>query len=328
MFTRCGSFRLALLVLLLATSPAFAAQTVPLAAGRTAATSSDVTNLTTGTLTIFASNGYVPASVAIPVFAVANGKETQVGILSAAQPVFMMMGPSVVYREKRPDITDQTVNVGVASDLEPAASSGTLPALGQSNLAGGLPVSPASDWLLPAYAATPTFNIGTLNGAATAAGVAAVNTTLGSPFQAGGSIGNTGFNVTGTLPAFTATPTFNPGNTANTTPWLFERTAIAPSASSAAEACHVIKASAGTLYAVSGLAGQAEYFMVFNATSAPGDGAVTPVWWGQALTAGAWSVTYPNPLSMSTGITICASSTGPLTKTAISTGNVYSWEAQ
>lgn len=273
MFTRSGWFRLALLFLL--ASPAFAAQTVPLPAGTSAATSSDVTNVTTGTLTIFSTNGYVPASVVIPVYRVANGKETQVGILSVAQPTYRMLDPSV-FREKRPDISDQTVNVGVASDLAPTASTGAVPAVGQTNLAGGLPVSPASDWLLPAYAATPTFN---------------------------------------------------PGNTPNSSPWLFERSSIAPSASSSAEACHIIKASAGTLYAVSGLAGQAQFFMLFNSTSAPGDGAVTPVWWGQALTAGAWSVTFPNPLTLSTGITICASSTGPLTKTAISTGNVYSWEA-
>lgn len=34
---------------------------------------------------------------------------------------------------------------------------------------------------------------------------------LGSPFQAGGSIGNTSFGISGTLPAFAATPTFNCG---------------------------------------------------------------------------------------------------------------------
>lgn len=38
-----------------------------------------------------------------------------------------------------------------------------------------------------------------------------LNTTLGSPFQAGGSIANTAFGISGTLPAFGATPTFNFG---------------------------------------------------------------------------------------------------------------------
>jgi len=46
-----------------------------------------------------------------------------------------------------------------------------------------------------AISGTVTANLGTLNVAATTACVAAINTTLGSPFQAGGSIGNTGFNA-------------------------------------------------------------------------------------------------------------------------------------
>ena len=41
-----------------------------------------------------------------------------------------------------------------------------------------------------------------------------INTTLGSPFQAGGSIGNTSFGISGTLPAFTSTPTFDIGTIA------------------------------------------------------------------------------------------------------------------
>jgi hypothetical protein len=46
------------------------------------------------------------------------------------------------------------------------------------------------------------------SGAATAAGLTTINATLGSPFQAGGSIGNTAFGISGTLPAFAAIPTF------------------------------------------------------------------------------------------------------------------------
>lgn len=72
-------------------------------------------------------------------------------------------------------------------------------------------------------------------GAATAAlqttgntALSTINTTLGSPFQAGGSIGNTSFAVTqATASNLNATVsqagtwTVQPGNTANTTPWLF-----------------------------------------------------------------------------------------------------------
>lgn len=49
---------------------------------------------------------------------------------------------------------------------------------------------------LPAFAATPTFNLGTLNGAATDSNLTSLKTALGSPFQAGGSIGNTSFGAT------------------------------------------------------------------------------------------------------------------------------------
>ena len=69
---------------------------------------------------------------------------------------------------------------------------------------------------LPAFASTPTFNLGTLNGAATAANQATeitalgtINTTLGSPFQTGDSIGNTAFGIWGTLPSFAETQLFN-----------------------------------------------------------------------------------------------------------------------
>lgn len=48
-------------------------------------------------------------------------------------------------------------------------------------------------------------------GASTAALQSSIVTALGSPFQAGGSIGNTAFGISGTLPAFAATPTVNLG---------------------------------------------------------------------------------------------------------------------
>jgi hypothetical protein len=58
-----------------------------------------------------------------------------------------------------------------------------------------------------------TANLGTLNGAALDTSVQQVRTALGTPFQSGGSIGNTAFGISGSLPAFAATPTFNVGTT-------------------------------------------------------------------------------------------------------------------
>jgi len=48
-------------------------------------------------------------------------------------------------------------------------------------------------------------------GAATQTTLAALLTALGTPFQAGASIGNTAFGISGTLPAFATTPTVNLG---------------------------------------------------------------------------------------------------------------------
>jgi hypothetical protein len=58
---------------------------------------------------------------------------------------------------------------------------------------------------------TVTANVGTTNGLALDTSIQAVRTALGSPFQAGGSIANTAFGISGTLPAYAATPTFNLG---------------------------------------------------------------------------------------------------------------------
>jgi len=74
-----------------------------------------------------------------------------------------------------------------------------------------VPMTFGSGVMLPGFAATPTVNLGALNGAALDSSVQAVKTALGSPFQAGGSIANTSFGISGNLPAFAATPTFNVG---------------------------------------------------------------------------------------------------------------------
>lgn len=179
-------------------------------------------------------------------------------------------------------------------------------------------------------------------------------TALGSPLQAGTAL-PAGTNQighviadTGSTTAVTSLPAIPAGSNLigktgidQTTPGTTNGVDIAPSsasavgiahtASTAAEACHVFKASAGNLYGVSGLIGAAGYIMVFDASSAPADGAVTPKVWAQITTpsGGAWSINYGDiPAAMATGITVCASSTGPLTKTAYSTNTVFSGRFQ
>lgn len=137
---------------------------------------------------------------------------------------------------KRTFRTDTTGNlqVGVVGSIAVTGAfyQTTQPVSGTVGISGTVPVSgsfyqatqPVSIASMPTTPVTGTFwqttqpvsgtitaNFGTLNGAATAANQTTMNTTLGSPFQANGSIGNTAFGISGTLPAFAATPTFNLG---------------------------------------------------------------------------------------------------------------------
>lgn len=92
---------------------------------------------------------------------------------------------------------------------------------------------------------------------------------------------------------------------------------IAPVVSSSVETGHVIKASAGDLYGLQVTSGAvAGYVMVFNSTTVPAAGAVTPV---KCFVIGANSslgVSFdPTPLALSTGIAVAFSTTGCFTKT-------------
>lgn len=100
---------------------------------------------------------------------------------------------------------------------------------------------------------------------------------------------------------------------------------IAPVKSTAAESSHVLKASPGNLYSLTTSVGATSgWVLVFDATSAPADGAVTPAWWFPIIsdgTRGAISASWLSgpPLNFATGITAVFSTTGPFTKTASST---------
>ncbi len=98
---------------------------------------------------------------------------------------------------------------------------------------------------------------------------------------------------------------------------------VTPVVSSAAESGHVLKGSAGALYSIDCTLGAVSgYLMVFNATSAPADGAVTPIkCWPVASdgTSGSFQRTFTPPIACSVGITVVFSTTGPFTKTASAT---------
>lgn len=95
------------------------------------------------------------------------------------------------------------------------------------------------------------------SGAATAANQSTLITNLGSPFQAGGNIGNTAFGISGTLPAFAAIPAFKidqttPGttNAVQTIAGVVGGASKFSLISSATTNSNNVKGSGGTLYAV------------------------------------------------------------------------------
>jgi hypothetical protein len=96
---------------------------------------------------------------------------------------------------------------------------------------------------------------------------------------------------------------------------------IAAVRSAALESNHVFKGAAGNLFDAYCLATVTGFFMLFDATSAPADGAVTPLGVVPVAAGQAVSFAYPatSPLSFSTGLVGVFSTTGPFTKAASAT---------
>ena len=100
--------------------------------------------------------------------------------------------------------------------------------------------------------------------------------------------------------------------------------AITTVQSSSALASSQLVATNKTLVGTAITTTAAGYLMIFNATSAPADGAVTPVFC--FYTSGApGSVSYALNTYFSTGITLVYSSTGCFTKTASATAMFMTW---
>jgi hypothetical protein len=109
--------------------------------------------------------------------------------------------------------------------------------------------------------------------------------------------------------------------------------AVTPVPSASLDANHVIKGSAGNLYSFevavdTTLSVAPWWIMLYNATSAPGDGAVTPLkCYAMPSNTTQYSAAFNIPVRFSTGITIGVSTTGCFTKTA-STHAFISGDAQ
>lgn len=120
------------------------------------------------------------------------------------------------------------------------------------------------------------------------------------------------------------TPTIANGSGVVNAPSSESLAGIASVVSTAAESSHVLKSGAGNLYGLTvSIGATTGYVMIFNATSAPVDGAVTPTWPPVRVVSdgiSGWiSIGFDPPLYCSTGITAVFSSTGPFTKTASAT---------
>jgi hypothetical protein len=105
--------------------------------------------------------------------------------------------------------------------------------------------------------------------------------------------------------------------------------AVTPIVSSALESGHVLKAAAGSLLGLTVTTSSAAgYMLLFNATSVPGDGAVTPTSCYSVPAGSTVGVYFGSaPLNLSTGISVAFSTTGCFTKTASATA-FFSGEVQ
>lgn len=146
------------------------------------------------------------------------------------------------------------------------------------------------------------------------------STATGNPVNVAG-------RYTSTLPTLTNGQaaqfrlTQNGAQAVSTTPTVDANVAIVPSASAAVESGRVLKASAGNLYRLSTTTGaSAGYLLVFNSTTVPADGAVTPLICRAIAATSTLTVSFADiPARFSTGISVSFSTTGCFTKTASET---------
>ena len=143
---------------------------------------------------------------------------------------------------------------------------------------------------------------------------------IGAVTQSGGpwSVSWSGQNVgiSGTLPAFAATPTFNLGTAPTLTTQCAALNAVVTSVASSSL---VMKGAPGNLMSLAVNSTGAGWLMLFDATSSPADGTVSPKWAYPIAAGGALNMAWLNPLAFTTGIIAVFSSTGPFTKAASAT---------
>lgn len=147
----------------------------------------------------------------------------------------------------------------------------------------------------------------------------------GTFWQATQPVSNAGtFAVQATLPT---SPAIASGSGVIHAPSSAAAAGMANVVSTAAESNHVLKGSAGNLYTLTTTIGATSgYLMLFDATSLPANGAVTPKYClpvTSNATNGGATLAWPYPLVFATGITAGFSITGCFTLTASATANFF-----
>lgn len=179
---------------------------------------------------------------------------------------------------------------------------------GISSNANPVPVSDAGGSItVDCGATTCSANTAQVNGVTTSTGAGAVGT--GSQRV---SVGQDTTTIAGSAPGTAASPSANVLSGVDLSS-AASAAGVVPVFSSAVETGHVIKAGAGNLYSVSAsadatLSAAAWAIMVFNSTTVPASGAVTPAWC-VLLPAGATAYTgaFPHPMYLGTGISVAIS---------------------
>lgn len=117
------------------------------------------------------------------------------------------------------------------------------------------------------------------------------------------------------------------GTTPSTSPRMTATTVV----STALEASRVLKASSGYLSSVSifNSKASAQFILIMNSATVPADGAVTLLYPPIPIPAAtSVMVVFPIPLTASTGISICNSSTGTFTKTIGASDCIFTAQIQ
>lgn len=168
-----------------------------------------------------------------------------------------------------------------------------------------------------------------INGGCNPVGISgAPNGAAPLPVTVSGSTGSSDINITGingTAPSATNPLYVSPATSANPWPVVSIPTSVAangivPVVSTALEACHVLKGTPGNLYSAyaANSTATAGFLIILNATTAPADGAVTPLDVATLPANGTALINYNSgpPSVYSTGITACVTSAAtPFTKT-------------